>query len=386
MKKLIRVATVPVSLSGLLQGQLKFMSQHYEVIGVSSAAGDILESVTETEGIKVIPVEMTRKITPFQDLKAVYQLYKVFKKEKPFIVHSITPKAGLLSMMAAYLARVPHRMHSFTGLIFPYREGFLQQLLILMDKILCFCATVIYPEGEGVKKDLIKFKITSKPLRIVANGGINGTDISYFDPKQYSDSDAATLRSSLGIAPTDFVFIFVGRLVTDKGINELITVYKDIGTKYPNSKLLLVGPPEKDLDPLLPETEAEIETNSNIIAVGWQNDVRPYFSISNALVFPSYREGFPNVVIQSGAMGLPSIVTDISGCNEIVTDQVNGIIVKSKDCDTLHAAMEKMIVDPDFVAKTAKDARTIVSSQYERKHVWNSFLQEYQNLENEAKK
>ncbi|MEG2161658.1 MAG: glycosyltransferase family 4 protein, partial [Chryseobacterium sp.] len=330
MKKIknFRISTVPVSLNILLKGQLKFLSNHFAVTAISGAGKD-LDEVVEREGVKTYAIEIQRNISPFKDIVSLIQLYFYFKKEKPLIVHSITPKAGLLSMIAAKFADVPIRMHTFTGLIFPSKSGLLQKILIKMDQLLCWSATNIYPEGNGVKNDLINYKITSKPLNILANGNVNGIDLEYFALNAISNEQQSQLKKELHIQEKDFIFIFVGRLVSDKGINELIQAFSKL--KIQNSKLLLVGPLESDLDPLRYEILKEIETNPNIISVGFQKDVRPYFAISDCLVFPSYREGFPNVVMQAGAMGLPSIVSNINGCNEIIIEGENGTIIPVKD-------------------------------------------------------
>src|SRR6185312_342487 len=148
------------------------------------------------------------------------------------------------------------------------------------------------------------------------------------------------LRQELNIKASDFVFVFVGRLVKDKGINELVSAFSKL--QIQNARLLLVGNFEPELDPLFSETLQRIQSNPNIFSVGFQKDVRPYFSISNALVFPSYREGFPNVVMQAGAMELPSIVSNINGCNEIIKNGVNGIIIPPKNEDELFKAMKSL--------------------------------------------
>lgn len=238
--KLARVSTVPGSLRGLLRGQLHFLSQQgYEVIGLSSS-GKALEEVAELEGIRTISVDMNRRISPIKDIISLFNLYKVLKKEKTIIVHSITPKAGLLSMLAAKMARVPIRIHTFTGLIFPTRKGFMQKLLINMDRLLCWAATNVYPEGEGVKRDLIRYKITKKPLKVLANGNVNGIDTSFFSPDQIANEQQVKLKEELNISASDFVFVFVGRLVKDKGINELVYAFSNFNDQ--NVKLLLVGP------------------------------------------------------------------------------------------------------------------------------------------------
>ncbi|WP_378173679.1 glycosyltransferase family 4 protein [Aquimarina sp. SS2-1] len=357
------------------------MSQYYDVIGVSSREEHILEKVGEKEEIRTIPVEMTRKITPVQDLKAVYQLYKVFRKEKPDIVHSHTPKAGTLSMIAARFAGVPHRLHTIAGLPLLEATGAKRLLLDAVEKLTYGCATMIYPNSFGLNDIILQNKYTSpKKLKVIANGSSNGIDTSHFDPSKYSLDDNTKLREELKIDQEDFVYVFVGRFVKDKGINELITSFKKINDIQPNSKLLLVGTYERELDPLLPETESEIDNNPNIISVGWQNDVRPFFAIADALTFPSYREGFPNVVMQAGAMGLPSIVTDINGCNEIITEGINGTIIPVKSSEALYNAMEKFITDKEYCTKLSLKARDMICQKYERKFVWNEILEEYRKL------
>ncbi len=377
-KKVIRTSTVPVSLSGLLEGQLKFLSQHYEVIGVSSSDEEILKKLESREQIKTHAIDMSRQISILNDIKALVKLYFYFRKEKPFIVHSITPKAGLLSMVAAKLAGVPHRLHTFTGLIFPTRTGFGQKLLITMDRLLCWCATKIYPEGNGVKNDLQAFKITSKPLKIIANGNVNGIDLDYFSPDVFDVDTKTKLKETLHINENDYVFIFVGRLVKDKGINELANVFEKISKVHPSAKLLLVGGYENELDPVLESTKHIIETNANIISTGWVDDVRPYFSIANCLVFPSYREGFPNVVLQAGAMGLPTIATNINGSNEIITDGENGFIIPVKNEDALYESMLKLYKKQDTFSGTK--CRELIASRFKRKLVWESLLKEYNSL------
>ncbi len=379
--KLIRVATIPLSLDKLLEGQLSFLSHYYDLIAVSGH-DEHLDIVKEREKVKTIAVEIQRSISPFKDLISLYRLYVVFKKEKPSIIHSITPKAGLLTMLAGRLAGVPIRIHTFTGLIFPSKTGFMQTLLINMDRLLCWASTTIIPEGNGVKEDLIAYKITRKPLKVLANGNVNGINTEYFNPSLFTEEDTSILRADLKIKPNDFVFVFVGRLVGDKGINELVSAFKTISAqnKTQGSKLLLVGPLETELDPLEPGTLKEIETNPNIIAVGYQNDVRPYFAISNALVFPSYREGFPNVVMQAGAMGLPAIVSNINGCNEIIKDRENGVIIPVKNTAAIEETMSQFLEDKEFVSELKQKARSLIVERYEQSKVWNALLDEYNRL------
>jgi glycosyltransferase involved in cell wall biosynthesis len=171
--------------------------------------------------------------------------------------------------------------------------------------------------------------------------------------------------------------------VGDKGINELITAFKTLqnSNKRQHSKLLLVGPLETALDPLLPATLQEIKSNSAIITVGYQDDVRPYFAIADVLVFPSYREGFPNVVLQAGAMQVPSIVTNINGCNEIIETGKNGWIIPAKDAAAVYKAMLYCLENPEVLKEMRHNTREIITTKFEQKMVWNALLQEYQKLE-----
>lgn len=381
MYKLIRITTVPISLEKLLENQLRFMKEHYGVTAISSDKPN-LERVGQLQEVLVFHVEMTRKITLWQDLKALWQLFCYFKKEKPFIVHTHTPKAGTVGMLAAKLAGVPNRLHTIAGLPLLEANGNKRKLLNFVEKITYACATKVYPNSNGLKKIIIREQFcVEEKLKVIGNGSSNGINTSYFNPELFSVDDKLALKTHLGISPDDFVFIFVGRLVGDKGINELIQSFQKIVTETNPAKLLLVGSFESDLDPLEPATLQEITTNNKIISIGFQIDVRPYLAISSCLAFPSYREGFPNVVMQAGAMGLPSIVTNINGCNEIVIEGENGIIIPVKNSNAIYEAMNKMIVDDDFRKKLQQNARQMIVSRYEQQVVWEAILAEYKRLE-----
>ena len=374
MLKLIRTSTIPASLENLLKGQLKMLSKYYNVLAVSSP-GDDMETIEEREGVRTIAIPMERRISLIKDFISLIRLIVLFAKERPDMVHSITPKAGLLSMLAAWITRVPVRMHTFTGLVFPTATGKMQKLLIAMDRLTCFCATHINPEGEGVKRDLVNYNITSKPLHIIANGNVNGIDLEYFDKTPEVVEKACSYKKE-----GTFTFCFGGRMVRDKGINELVHSFLRLYQKDERVRLLLVGPFEKELDPVLPEVEEHILHHPGICYMGYQNDVRPFLVASDALVFPSYREGFPNVVIQAGAMGLPAIVTDINGCNEIVLPDLNGVIIPSKDEQALYESMKYFASHPVEVERMAANARPLIASRYEQRIVWNALLDEYKSI------
>ncbi len=382
-KKLIRITTVPYSLGSLLKGQLKYMSNDYEVIGIASSEpkGD-LERAAASQNARGIPIKMTRKITPFQDLRSLISLYRVLRHEKPFFVHTHTPKAGLIGMLAAFFARVPHRLHDIAGLPLLEATGLKKKILVWVEKLTYACATRVYPNSRGIHKIVVENKFARpEKFKVLDKISSNGVDTTRFNRELFKAEELSQLRASLGIASDDFVCIFIGRLVKDKGINELVSAFQKLSQKRAKLKLLLVGMFEKDLDPLHPSTMQGIENNPSIISAGTQDDVRPYLAIADLLVFPSYREGFPNVPLEAGAMGLPSVVTNINGCNEIVEEGENGLIVPPKDEAALASAVERCLDDPALLEKLSGNARELISSRFEQKGIWVEILKEYRELE-----
>ena len=377
-KKIIRTSTVSTSLNTFCRGTLRRLAQTYDVVAVSTPDDELYE-MAQREGVRVVGVAMRRPISPLHDLRSLLRLIRVFRRERPDMVHSITPKAGLLSMIAAWVCRVPVRLHTFTGLVFPTATGLKKKILMLTDRITCACATHIVPEGEGVKNDLINYGITRKPLRVLGYGNVRGVDMQHYSRTPEVMAAAQPIMRS-GV----FTFVFVGRVVRDKGINELVQAFVWLNAQEPATRLILVGRFEDDLDPVLPQTRQTIEQNDSIEAVGSQADVRPWLAASDALVFPSYREGFPNVVLEAGAMGLPSIVTDINGSREIIVEGKNGVIVPPRDADALYAAMLRFVQQPRQVAEMAANARDMIASRFEKSFVEQCLFDYYKEILSEG--
>ncbi|MDX9920202.1 MAG: glycosyltransferase family 4 protein [Paludibacter sp.] len=396
MTKLLRITTVPVSLKILLKGQHRYFSNYYEVLGVSSP-GKGLTEVGTAEGIRVVSVPMERQVSLVRDMVSLIRLIGLIRREKPFIVHTHTPKAGTLGMVAAWLCAVPVRMHTVAGLPLMEAVGAKRKILDFVEKITYACATRVYPNSYGLQKIILDNGYTNvHKLKVLANGSSNGIDTEYFCPALYTVDEKKLVRQSLGLSESDFVFVFVGRLVKDKGINELVEAFISMKSVVGSEelrvgcsesagsicKLLLVGPEEPELDPLEANTLAEIRNNKDIVSVGWQADVRPYLAIANVLVFPSYREGFPNVVMQAGAMGLPAIVTDINGCNEIIVEGENGVIVPVKDSVALRRKMCFFMDNNAELMRMAANARPMIVNRYEQHIVWEALLEEYKRFDN----
>lgn len=376
MKKIIRACTVSQSIN-FVRGMLPDLMKKYEVVLLSSPGEEMDEAVKQF-GVRGINVPMERHISLAQDIISLWRIIKIFHREKPDIVHSMTPKAGLLCMVAGWLTRVPVRIHTFTGLVFPTSTGLKRRILMLTDSITCRCATHVIPEGEGVKNDLLNNGITKKPLRVLGYGNVKGVDMTYFMRSEQLKVKSEKLRSN-----ETFTFLFVGRIVKDKGVNELCCAFKRLHDEHPQTRLWLVGPFEENLDPVSPETKALIaEEQNGIYSVGTKrgDDLLAHYAASDCFVFPSYREGFPNTVLEAGAMGLPCVVTDINGAREIIEDGKNGIIVPSKDEEALYEAMKRMMEDQDLREQMAANARPMIADRFEQGFVRQCLYDFYEEV------
>ena len=363
MIKIIRATTVPMSLIAFCSGMLKELSEKYEVVALSSP-GEDLEEVGKRESVRTIAVPMERRISLVKDLKALTKMIRVFHKEKPAMVHSMTPKAGLLCMIAGKLTGVPVRVHTFTGLVWPTESGLKRRILMFTDRLTCACATHIIPEGDGVKNDLIAGRITKKPLKVLGFGNVKGIDLTQYVITDELKAKSEKLRSE------KFTFLFVGRIVRDKGINELVEAFNKLSQTV-DARLLLIGPYEDTIDPISEHSRELIEKSPAIESLGakYGEELLSYYAASDCFVFPSYREGFPNTVIEAGAMNLPSIVTDINGSREIIVDGENGVIVPPKNTDALFDAMVYMVKNQAERECLAGNARKMIADRFEQSFV-----------------
>ena len=407
-KKLIRVTTADISLNSLLKGQLMFLNQYFEVIGVAKDTG-VLKEVSEREGIRVVDAPLERPISLVKDIKGLWFLYRLFRKEKPWCVHANTPKGSLLAMIAAWFACVPHRVYTVTGLRYQGAHGVLRKILKTMERLSCLFATNVIPEGQGVLQCLKRDNITKKVLRVIHYGNINGKDTEFFsrdstietaslkltDKQIYlrnlSEKEARSIvRSELGFSNNDFIFVFIGRLVNDKGLGELTDAIRKLENENLEIKLLLIGEIDGEDDALAKDKLNYLMQSKNVKYIGVQSDIRPYLMASDVLVFPSYREGFPNVPLEAGALGLPAIVTNINGSNEIVEDGVNGKIIQAPldnngmrvndITNELYTMMKWFFHHPEEVKRMGENARPIICERYEQHNVWKALLEYYKQL------
>lgn len=373
-KKIIRAVTVPQSLGFCQEVMLKMEKLGYESVVVTSPGEALDRFRAECPQFKVIEVPMERHIALLKDVWALIRMIGVMLRERPYIVHSMTPKAGLLSMVAAWLTGVPVRIHTFTGLVWPTAVGGKRKVLMLMDRLLCACATHVIPEGQGVLNDLRDFGVCRKPMRVLGYGNVRGVDMARFNPARFTPRIEED---------KPFSFLFVGRIVGEKGVNELVEAFTRLHEKYPHTRLMLVGMYESHLDPVSELTRHRIEASESIVACGVKrgDDLLQLYVDADCFVMPSYREGFPNTVLEAGAMGLPSIVTDINGSREIIMEGQNGLIVPSKDVDALYAAMERMLTDGASRQRMAAQARQLIADRFEKNFVQGCQIAFYKELE-----
>lgn len=375
--KIFIVTTVPDTLDFILRGQPNYLSGFYDVTIVSSK-GSILAELALKENVSHRVVPMVRGVNPFYDLYSIFWMCFILMVARPDIIHSYTPKAGLVSSLAGWICRIPIRVHTFTGLIWPTSGGAKRRMLIAVDKLICFCATKIIPESNGVKNDLQRANITSKEMFIIGDGNIAGVDTKYFSLDNLDVlPQTKALRLKLGLTIEDFVYCYVGRLNRDKGVDELVKSFRGISAY---SHLLIVGGLD-ERDAVGNETLELIDNHPNIHRLGILADIRPALAVSNVFVLPSYREGFPNVLLQAGAMGLPALVTDVSGSNELIEPNVNGWIVPPRDACRLEFAMlEARNLHPDYLKEMGKKARFKVERYYEQQDHWRRVRAFYEDL------
>jgi len=381
-KKLIRITTVPISLKVLLSDQLAFMNNYFQVIGVSSEGKDLKE-VEKREGIKTIPLNMSRKITPFKDIISLVKMVVLLLKEKPDLVHSHTPKAGIIGMLASWICRVPNRLHTVAGLPVMEAKGNKKKLLLFVEKLTYFCATKVYPNSKGLEEYILENNLTKKEkLKVIGYGSSNGIDTEFFQKTNLVIEKSIEVKTRYNLE-NKFVFSFVGRIVKDKGVNELISSFDTLNKEFENISLLLVGNYENTLDSISDKSKDIIKENPNIIEAGYQNDIRPFLASSNCFVLPTYREGFPNVVLQASSMELPCIVTNINGCNEIIYHNKNGLIVEPKNEDELYHSMKKFLDDKSLAKRLSENIRDEIVRKYGRKQFFRYLLNEYNEVIND---
>lgn len=378
-KTLIRITTVPMAFKVLLAGQPKFMSENGFNVIMISADGKEAKDLEKEEGCKHIIVPMTRSITPIRDIISFFKLVSVLRKYKPDIVHTHTPKAGLLGMLAAWILGVKLRIHTVGGLPLMIETGFKRWLLIQTEKLTYFGATEVWPNSRSMMNFIIDNKLTKpEKLAVIDNGSTNGIDLVKFSRQNVNEEiknkKIASLPQMKGLK-----ILCVGRMVKDKGIEELVTVFEKLQKQYA-LQLILVGPFEPHLDPLSSVTLDTIINNHRITHVSWSDSIEYYMALADIFIHPSHREGFPNVILQAGAMHLPVICSNIPGNADIIQNEKTGLMFEVKNEDDLYNKLKFAIQNKERTERIAHTLFEEVTQLYSRKRIHEVILHTYNRL------
>lgn len=371
--KFFFVTTVPESLC-FFDGQYELLSKKFDIRLVSSIRDELVQYGKE-HNVNVHYIPMMREISLWADLKGLLLFLKYFHKEKPQIVHGNTPKGSLLSMLAGYITRVPVRIYMCHGLRYQGCTGFKKWLLMTMERITCMCATDVMCVSKGVAEVLKTDHITPKQAVVVWNGSVRGIDVKRFDPSLPFERD--NIRSQYDLKKGDFILTFVGRIVRDKGIQELVEAFEMLSKRHDDIRLLLVGGVDNGDNMIDEATRKKIEEDPSIVAPGPQNDIPAILAITNVFVFPSYREGFGLSLMEAGAMGVPSVASDIIGCNEVVEDGKTGLLVPPHSAQAIVNAVEKLYSDREVYEMMRKNCRNSIVERYEQQKLFSKFYEFY---------
>lgn len=372
-KKFVIITTVPMSLF-FFKGQVRILQSHFDVEVVSSG-GEQLDRFCKSENVRGYAISMARSISILKDFRSLIQLINLFKQIKPDLIHGNTPKGANLSLLAGKLVGVKKRVYCIHGLRYQGASGLKKILLKNIERLSCALATDIITVSFGVKEQLKVDHITKKAIKVIWNGSVNGIDSNIFDPELALAKPIPYFK----FTSNDLVLGFVGRLVRDKGVNELINAFGKLSSKYTHIKLLLVGDFEHS-NAVTNETRETIKNHSSIFFAGWQPDIRPYLKMMNLFVFPSYREGFGLSLMEAATYNVPAISSDIIGCNEIIENNYNGVLIPSKDEEALLNALDDLISNPTKIDKMASVARAFVLAKYEQEKLWKYALETYKNI------
>lgn len=381
MPKLIRITTVPLSLNVLLPGQMRFMQENgFDVVMVAGEGKD-WEEVLAREGCRHQLIPMTRRMTPLADLRSLRALYRFFKKERPDIVHSHTPKAGLLAMLAAKMAGVKIRIHTVAGLRFMTAAGSTRRILVAMERLTAKAATHVWPNSFSLLKYIRDNRLANEDkLEVIGLGSSNGIDLSRYSASSLEEDRLEATRQSIRFDEKLIYFLSVGRIVHDKGIDELVKAFVGVYEKNPGIRLILVGAFETELDPVSDDAMKIINAHPGIIQAGWSDAVEYYMHFSFALVHPSHREGFPNVLLQAGAMLCPIICSRIEGNVDIVDDAVSGLLFEVKNAEELAGKMEYALAHPALMRQYAAALRSGIEQHFDQPGVHRHLLERYRQL------
>ncbi len=381
--KVCHVTTIDMSLRHLLLNQmLSIAAEGYEVVGASAPGPHV--AAVEARGVRHVEVPLSRSMfTPLQDLRALWRLYRVFRRESFDIVHTHTPKPGLLGQIAARLAGVPVVVNTIHG--FYFHEGtnrWMRRLFIAAEKVAARCSDAVLFQSREDLETAVREGICDKHKAYYLG---NGIDVERFDRRCLSEARLRELRRQLGISDRCRVVGFVGRLVAEKGFVDLLAAMRTVRRVVPDVRLLIVGETDSHKsDAVSPAIAVRHGVDDICVFAGWRQEVPETYALMDVLALPSYREGFPRSPMEASAMGIPSVVTDIRGCREAVEDGVNGLLVPPGDPDALAEALLKTVADRELAATMGAAGRSLARARFDEREVFARVKLQYRRLSPEA--
>lgn len=378
--KLVRITTAPISLRLLITGQPEFMQESGFDVTLVSAEGDDWAQMPNLHRFQCFKVDMARQISVKKDINALVELIKLFKKIKPDIVHSHTPKAGLLGMMAAKVTGVPVRIHTLAGMPLMTTSGTRRKILQWAEEMTYACANEVWPNSKELSKFILENKmINPKKSRMILNGSSNGIDLSRYSRGNLSNDRLDAIRTEHDIQPSDFIFLAVGRVVKDKGIEELVEAFAEINNQNPNTKLFILGPFEV-ANAVSENIRKTIQQHPKITHISWSDEVEYFMALASCFIHASHREGFPNVVLQAGAMRCPIICSTITGNIDIVESEDEGSLYKVKDKNALVERMQCVLNNYKQAEQKAEKLQQKIFNNFDRQAVFKAIKQRYVEL------
>lgn len=375
--KVVRVVTASYVVPWHLANTLKRMPDDFEVCVVGQGVSSCKELYPH---VKWVDINIDRQLNPVADMLALFALCRFLLVYKPDIVHSIMPKAGLLTAIAGFFCRVPIRIHTFTGQVWATEFGLARTLYYAADKLINALNTICLTDSPSQSAFLYEHKIAceGRPLPVLSKGSLSGVDIARFDKQTLADQ-ADQLRDSLKINKSDFVFAFIARKSQDKGSIDVLKAFARVSDIHPNAKLLFVGPDESDGEIERLRKSAPGMFN-NVIDVGQVGNHEVYLAATNVLCLPSYREGFGTIVIDAAAVGVPTIGSNISGLRDSIEDGKTGQLFPAGDVGALTQIMLDTIEDPKKYQEMGAAARARVDAFFTADLLYSSLKALYMKL------
>jgi glycosyltransferase involved in cell wall biosynthesis len=365
-----------------LRAQIEALSASGMAVTVIASRDEMSDELTVNKSFTYVPVNIEREIHPVKDFLSLVTLASTFKKNKFDIIHSTTPKAGLLCAIAGFFSGTKVRLHTFTGQPWTTMSGVKRSILKSCDKVIGLLNTHCYADSDSQKNFLVSSGIIkAEKISVIGAGSLAGIDLDRFDPSRYSSEKLSALRADLDIPESGKVLLFVGRITPDKGIKELVSALSGIVNKDSNIFLVLVGPFESVGEAVVGQVRDD-KVRNNIKIVGYSDEPEKYMALADLLCLPSYREGFGTVVIEAAAMGTPTIGTDIYGLSDAIVDGETGVLVPVKDAAALEKAILSTLNNAPLMAAMGAAARNRALNDFGVNNCSDLLINEYKGFLN----